>query len=185
MYLRNIDLDFLDSAFVTLRRPEQAQCIMLFHEYRRKRHWWSRSKGPSFDMAYAPPAKSVLWENITPHYWLWLKEMAVNFGLFGLVVLLAAPDWVFQQIINRVSQYLPFFRNPTVIGLYNLLVRSVIQLAVLMSSSLLGYWTEGNINDSLLVKSYIVLLVKLFIIPMISANSIMTLFLESVQSNNR
>ena len=61
MHLRNIDLDFLDSAFVTLRYPEHAQCLMLFHEYR-TRKWWNGSR---FNMIYAPPAKSVIWQNIS------------------------------------------------------------------------------------------------------------------------
>ena len=106
---------------------------------------------------------------LTPfrHYWLWLKEILLNIGLFVLVLLFSAPDYIFQQIFKSISNYIAFFRSPTIVGLYNLLVRTVIQLLVLLSSSMLGYWTEGNINDSLLVKSYIVLLVKLFIIPMI------------------
>ncbi len=151
----------LDSAFVTLRDVDQARCLMLFHKYRRN---YKRN----YIMEFAPPAGSVIWENVSPQYWVSLKEWMVDISLIAFVLVFAVPEFLAEFLITKLSH---FYDDPSIRSVTYLVTGLLTQSLVFMSSSLLGYWTEGSINEKIFVKSYSILVIKFFLFPILSMTS--------------
>jgi len=136
----------LDTAFVTLDSQSNAYSLYLFHNFRRT---WK----PEFTMKIAPPAKSVIWENISPQYYLRLKEISVSLLLFLYVVSATLPELAADYVLEKVSSIHTFFQNQTVKSLYTLLNGYIAKVLVFSSSQLLGFWTERIINNKVLVNT--------------------------------
>ncbi len=159
----------LDSAFVTLSSVHQARCLILFHNYR-------RNYRRRYTMHFAPPAKSVIWENITPQYWIALKEWMVDLGLIAFIIIFEAPEILAEFILTGVSRLYSALNDPTIKSLMYLGIGLLTHKLVFMCSSLLGYWTEGKINEKIFVKTYSILIIKFFIFPILSLTSVSVLF---------
>ncbi len=118
-----------------------------------------------FRVDSAPVFSSVLLERAASNKRMFLKSLLINACLVAFILIFSTPEELADTILELIG--LNILKEPTILALYYVIVVEIVQALAIQMSRTLGYRAEGVINNMILRKSYYILLVMLFIIPVL------------------
>ncbi|XP_023218972.1 CSC1-like protein 1 [Centruroides sculpturatus] len=175
----------LGIAFVTFQNETMAELVYKDHQKRCKCNTnppsssLSRVLNPhDWKVTVAPPPEDILWANLTQKKVQWyFRAFFINFGLFIFLVCFTTPVTI-VKFINVNKEELNIFNSvlseqSQVFLLWAVSV--ILPIAVAYTDQFLFHWTRSSYNHSVMVKTYLLLIFMILILPSLGEISLRVL----------
>jgi len=147
-----------------------------------------------WSVKYATSPNNIIWENISKYskYYWWMRVFLINIVLIVLMIFFTTPAILIEKItswntfinIKELESILPDYLVQFLPSLILRLLAALLPVLVALTALTELHWTRSSLNRSMMVKTFVLLLFMILILPTLGLTSINAIFQWFVDDKN-